>query len=60
MFEEEANRLKDHHFLGQGTLYTDILESGTATSQKIKSHHNVGGLPDDMQMELLGTLTYAV
>lgn len=56
VFEEEASRLKDHHFLGQGTLYTDILESGTMTSKKIKSHHNVGGLPDEMKMELLEPL----
>lgn len=56
VFEEEADQLGDHDYLGQGTLYTDIIESGTATSQTIKSHHNVGGLPEEMQMELLEPL----
>lgn len=53
VFEEEAEKLGHHRFLGQGTLYTDIVESGTETAQTIKSHHNVGGLPEDMQMELV-------
>jgi GMP synthase (glutamine-hydrolysing) len=56
VFEEEAEKLGDHHFLGQGTLYTDIIESGTATAQTIKSHHNVGGLPEEMKMELIEPL----
>ncbi|MFC4075275.1 glutamine-hydrolyzing GMP synthase [Salinithrix halophila] len=53
VFEEEAEKLGKHHFLGQGTLYTDIVESGTDTAQTIKSHHNVGGLPEDMEMDLV-------
>ncbi|MBD1372272.1 glutamine-hydrolyzing GMP synthase [Hazenella sp. IB182357] len=56
VFEEESNQLGEHHFLGQGTLYTDIVESGTETAQTIKSHHNVGGLPEDMKMELIEPL----
>ena len=43
-------------FLAQGTLYTDIIESGTSTAQTIKSHHNVGGLPEDMQFQLIEPL----
>ena len=43
-------------FLAQGTLYTDIIESGTETAQTIKSHHNVGGLPEDMEFELIEPL----
>lgn len=56
VFEEEAEKLGDHQYLGQGTLYTDIIESGTATAQTIKSHHNVGGLPEEMKMELIEPL----
>ena len=56
VFEEEADQLGDHDYLGTALLYTDIIESGTATSQTIKSHHNVGGLPEEMQMELLEPL----
>ena len=48
--------LKALNFLAQGTLYTDIIESGTATAQTIKSHHNVGGLPEDMQFKLIEPL----
>ena len=40
----------------QGTLYTDVIESGTKTAQTIKSHHNVGGLPEDMQFQLIEPL----
>ena len=53
VFESETAKMKDVKWLAQGTLYTDIIESGTATAQTIKSHHNVGGLPEDMQFKLL-------
>lgn len=56
VFEEEATKLEGMDFLAQGTLYTDIVESGTATAQTIKSHHNVGGLPEDMKFTLIEPL----
>ncbi|MGZ7443427.1 glutamine-hydrolyzing GMP synthase [Paenibacillus sp. TH7-28] len=56
VFEEESRRFDDFKFLAQGTLYTDIVESGTATAQTIKSHHNVGGLPEDMKFKLVEPL----
>ena len=56
VFEEAAADLGDARFLVQGTLYPDIIESGTKDAAKIKSHHNVGGLPDDMQFELVEPL----
>jgi GMP synthase (glutamine-hydrolysing) len=56
VFEEESAKLGDFAFLAQGTLYTDIIESGTATAQTIKSHHNVGGLPEDMKFRLMEPL----
>jgi GMP synthase (glutamine-hydrolysing) len=58
VFEEEAARLGSTRFLVQGTLYSDVIESGgtDGVAAKIKSHHNVGGLPDDMQMELVEPL----
>lgn len=56
VFDDEATKLKGIDFLAQGTLYTDIVESGTETAQTIKSHHNVGGLPEDMQFELIEPL----
>ena len=52
VFEEESRRLEGVRFLVQGTLYSDVIESGSKTAAKIKSHHNVGGLPDDMDLEL--------
>ncbi|WP_125712208.1 glutamine-hydrolyzing GMP synthase [Companilactobacillus kedongensis] len=56
VFDEEATKLHGIDFLAQGTLYTDVIESGTSTAQTIKSHHNVGGLPDDMQFKLIEPL----
>ncbi len=56
VFDDEAVKLEGIEFLAQGTLYTDIIESGTATAQTIKSHHNVGGLPEDMQFKLIEPL----
>ena len=56
VFEEVAAGLKDTRFLVQGTLYPDIIESGTKDAARIKSHHNVGGLPDDMDFELIEPL----
>lgn len=56
VFDEESKKLGDYDFLAQGTLYTDIIESGTKTAQRIKSHHNVGGLPKDMKFQLLEPL----
>ena len=56
VFEAEALKLGQIDFLVQGTLYPDIIESGTKTAATIKSHHNVGGLPDDMQFKLIEPL----
>lgn len=56
VFSDEAKKLEGMDFLAQGTLYTDIIESGTNTAQTIKSHHNVGGLPEDMEFELIEPL----
>jgi GMP synthase (glutamine-hydrolysing) len=57
VFEEEAAKLEDARFLVQGTLYSDVIESGGGTgAATIKSHHNVGGLPDDLEFELVEPL----
>ena len=56
VFEEEARKLEGIDFLGQGTIYPDIVESGTKTAKMVKSHHNVGGLPDDLQFALVEPL----
>ncbi|SDT06443.1 GMP synthase (glutamine-hydrolyzing) [Paenibacillaceae bacterium GAS479] len=56
LFQEESDKLASYEFLAQGTLYTDIVESGTATAQTIKSHHNVGGLPEDIKFKLVEPL----
>ncbi len=56
VFEEEARKLDGIEFLGQGTIYPDIIESGTKTVKAVKSHHNVGGLPEDLQFELVEPL----
>lgn len=56
LFEEESNKLGKVDYLVQGTIYPDVVESGTGTSATIKSHHNVGGLPEDMDLKLIEPL----
>ncbi|MEG2928199.1 MAG: glutamine-hydrolyzing GMP synthase [Oscillospiraceae bacterium] len=56
VFEEEARKLDGIEFLAQGTIYPDVLESGTKTAKNVKSHHNVGGLPEDLQFSLVEPL----
>ncbi len=59
IFQEEARRIKDARWLAQGTIYPDVIESAAAATGKahlIKSHHNVGGLPDDMELSLVEPL----
>ncbi|WP_125753903.1 glutamine-hydrolyzing GMP synthase [Lacticaseibacillus baoqingensis] len=56
VFNAEARKLHGIEYLAQGTLYTDVVESGTDTAQTIKSHHNVGGLPDDLKFKLIEPL----
>ena len=58
IFEREAKRLGDVEFLGQGTIYPDVIESAASSAQArlIKSHHNVGGLPDHMRLQLVEPL----
>jgi len=58
IFEEEARKLEGMDFLAQGTIYPDIVESGTKTAKVVKSHHNVGGLPEDMNFELVEPLKF--
>lgn len=53
VFEEEARKLSGIGYLGQGTIYPDIIESGTKTVKAVKSHHNVGGLPETFDFELV-------
>ncbi len=53
VFEEEARKLSGIEYLAQGTIYPDIVESGTKTAKVVKSHHNVGGLPEDLQFSLV-------
>ena len=56
VFNEESQKIGKFDFLAQGTLYTDVIESGTKTAQTIKSHHNVGGLPENVPFKLLEPL----
>jgi GMP synthase (glutamine-hydrolysing) len=58
VFENHADEIGDCSFLAQGTLYPDVIESGSKTAAKIKTHHNVGGLPDWMKMELVEPLRW--
>ena len=56
VFAEEARKLEGIDFLAQGTIYPDIVESGTKTAKVVKSHHNVGGLPEDLDFTLVEPL----
>jgi GMP synthase (glutamine-hydrolysing) len=56
VFERAQGGIEDATYLVQGTLYPDVIESGTSTAAKIKSHHNVGGLPEDLEFELVEPL----
>ncbi|BDI33024.1 GMP synthase [glutamine-hydrolyzing] [Capsulimonas corticalis] len=58
VFEEESLKLTNAKFLAQGTLYPDVIESGTKSAAKIKTHHNVGGLPENMNLKLVEPLRY--
>lgn len=58
VFEDHANELSGCDYLAQGTLYPDVIESGSSTAAKIKTHHNVGGLPDWMRMKLIEPLKW--
>jgi len=58
VFEEHADEIGDCRFLAQGTLYPDVIESGTPIAAKIKTHHNVGGLPSWMRLQVLEPLRY--
>lgn len=57
-FEGEAKKITDARYLVQGTLYPDVIESGTKEAARIKSHHNVGGLPEDIDFELIEPLRF--
>ena len=56
VFEQEANSLGQVDFLVQGTIYSDVVESGAATGPSLKTHHNVGGLPEKMELKLIEPL----
>ncbi len=56
VFEEEQNKLDDIGYLVQGTIYPDVIESGLDGEVAVKSHHNVGGLPEDIDFELVEPL----
>ena len=58
LFEEEAGKLNGIDFLAQGTIYPDIVESGTKTGKAVKAHHNVGGLPEKMNFKLVEPLKF--
>lgn len=58
VFEENADNISNAHFLAQGTLYPDVIESGAGSAATIKTHHNVGGLPDDMRLKIIEPLRY--
>lgn len=58
VFEEESQKIGDFDYLVQGTLYSDVIESGTDTAETIKSHHNVGGLPNYMRFSLIEPLKW--
>ena len=58
VFEEEASKLDGIEYLAQGTIYPDIVESGTKTAKAVKAHHNVGGLPEKMNFKLIEPLKY--
>lgn len=57
VFDEASKDLKGIDYLAQGTIYSDVVESGTKTNKGVKSHHNVGGLPEDMTFELVEPLS---
>jgi len=58
VFEEEAGKIGDVRYLVQGTVYPDVIESGTGRAAVIKSHHNVGGLPERMNLKLIEPLRW--